>query len=133
MVEKPVPQLLAMLICDTIIHDSKTRKKTVVGIFDTITCKKIPFTHHSLSIYIVLTEGIGEYEGELKLICEDDETALCELKGPLAFTERLQRVELEFKLDGLVFPHFGKYRFDFLCDGRLVKSRKFYIKEFKKK
>ena len=40
----PTPKVNAMLICDTIITDKMTGKKSLIGIFENLTAARLPVT-----------------------------------------------------------------------------------------
>jgi len=130
MSNKPVPIPLAMVICDTVIQDKKTGKKTLVGLFNNVGAKKVPVIHPSLNVYIILTEGTGNYDGKLKCVVDDD--IVLEMGGPLVFKHPHQIAEWNFNLRNLPLPKFGDYRFEFYCNEELVLSRKFKVSEMKK-
>ena len=122
---KPNPIPLAMIICDLVIEDRLTGKKSLIGLFDDITAKKVPTTHSSLNVYVALTEGHGSYEIKLKCLAESD--VVLELGGPVLFKNPHQIVEWNFTLRNLHLPKYGKYRFDLLCNDKLVISKKFKV------
>ncbi len=130
MSNKPVPIPLAMVICDTVIEDKLTGKKSLIGLFNNINAKSVPTAHTGLNVYIALTEGIGSYEGKLKCLVDDDR--VLEIGGPLTFKHPHQIVEWNFNLRNLPLPKFGEYRFELLCDEKLVTSRKFKVSPIKK-
>src|SRR5436305_596684 len=57
---KPVP--MAIVICDQIIEDRLTGKKTLVGLFNSIAARSFPCTHATMSVFVSLTEGRGKYK-----------------------------------------------------------------------
>ncbi|OGW83960.1 MAG: hypothetical protein A3C47_00235 [Omnitrophica bacterium RIFCSPHIGHO2_02_FULL_51_18] len=131
MSNKPNLIPLAMIICDTVIDDKKTNKKSLIGLFDNINSLKLPCVHPRLNVFIVLTEGNGEYDCALKCIKEDTNKALVELQGKIHCLNPQQKIELNFEMVGLRFTDYGNYRFDFYCNENLLVSRKFLIKETK--
>ncbi|MCK4908262.1 MAG: hypothetical protein KAS70_00045 [Planctomycetes bacterium] len=129
---KPTPIPLAMIICDTVIEDRRTGKKSLIGIFNNIMAVKMPVRHPSLNVFCILTEGIGQYEGSLRCTRLDNNEVVIDIKGPISFPNRLVTAEFNFDLKNVVFPAIGEYIFELLCDGNLVISRKFTISELKK-
>ena len=127
MQQKPIPIAIAMVICDMVIEDVRTRKKSLVGLFNNISTSKVPVTHPRLNVYIALTEGRGDYDAELRCINLDDNEIVGGMKGPLKFVSPQQIVEFNFEICNFVLPRYGNYRFDFLCSDRLVISRKFHL------
>lgn len=130
---KPKPIALAMVICDMVIDDVLTRKKSLVGLFNNIYTSKVPTIHPRLNVYISLTEGYGDYDAELRCVNLDDNKTVGGMKGPLKFINPQQIIEFNFEIGNLVLPQYGNYRFDFLCNNELVISRKFNVTPTKKK
>ena len=124
------PIALAMLICDTVIEDKQTGKKTIVGIFNNINALNVPILHPSFNVYVALTEGNGNYDCKLK--CTKDEKPILEIDGTIAFKSPHQIVGLNYTLRNIPFPEYGEYRLEFLCDNILITARKFRISEIPK-
>lgn len=127
MAQKPRPLPLAMLICDSIIDDRKTGKKSIIGMFNNINSDKVPCVHHRLNVFLSLTEGIGEYDGKLRCVSVADEKTVFQMEAPLRFQNPHQVLDFNFELNGLKFPEYGEYRFEFLCGEIPVISRKFTV------
>ncbi|MBU1783832.1 MAG: hypothetical protein KJ995_05460 [Candidatus Omnitrophica bacterium] len=127
MISKPKPIPLAMIICDTVIEDKKTGKKSLIGIFDNINSPVAPCVHSRLNIFVSLTEGIGQYVGKMRCVQSDTNAVIFENTGEMIFKDRHQRIEFNFELYSLRFPEFGKYRFDFFCDDQPIIGRKFNV------
>ena len=132
MTNKPNPIPLTMVVCDMVIDDRKTGKKSIIGMFNNINSEKVPFVHSKMNVFVCLTEGMGEYDGKLQCININDEKNLFEMHGKVNFLNPHQVVEMHFELFGLSFPEFGDYRFEFLCNGKLVIARKFRVSEVQK-
>ena len=120
-----------MVVCDTVIDDKRTNKKSLIGLFDNIYTSKIPSTHPRLNVFIVLTEGNGDYHCALKCVSEDTNKPLIELQGKIHCQNPQQKVEMNFEIIGLRFIDYGNYRFDFYCNDNPLISRKFFVKEAK--
>lgn len=132
MAKKPSPIVLTMIICDTVIEDKLTNKKTLVGLFNRITSPKVPCVHPRMNVFLSMTEGIiGEYNGRLICINAEDNGVIFDTSGPVNFADIKEVIEFNFELCGIVFPKYGEYRFEFLCDDELLKSRRFTVTEDK--
>jgi hypothetical protein len=127
MVNKPRPLPLAMVICDIIIEDKKTGKKSLIGIFDNIHAKSAPCVHPRLNVFISLTEGNGDYNAKLRCVYIDEDKQIAEIRGPIIFNNPLQIIEFNFEICGIKLPQYGNYRFDFYCNEELIISRKFNL------
>ena len=62
MVHKPVPDVLAMLVCDQIITDRLTGKQSLIGMFSKVHAVAFPATHPQLCVFVALTDGHGKTE-----------------------------------------------------------------------
>jgi hypothetical protein len=108
-----MPKLNAMLICDYVITEHGTNKKSLIGVFENINSMKFPCIHLSLSIYIKLTEARGTYAIRLELVDLKSDQTLAKAQTPRDITIQnpLMAHELVFGLKGLTFPHPGEYEF----------------------
>ena len=121
------PKALAIIICDTVIDDRSTNKKTLVGTFNNITTPKVPCRHPQLHVFVALTDGRGAYKA--KLVCKhrENNSQIFEAGGDIKFDDPNQVVELNFCLQGLVFAQYGLHDFDFYCDDQHIIGRKFTV------
>jgi hypothetical protein len=130
---RALPVALAMLLCDYVIDDKQTNKKSLIGLFSNISAKNFPAAHHRLYVFVVLCDGHGEYKGELRCIKADDNTEIYTTRGPIPFPDPNAVLELNFELFGLSFPSPGEYLMQFLCDDEIVIQRKLMLSELKEK
>ncbi|MFH1777349.1 MAG: hypothetical protein ABH952_07325, partial [Candidatus Omnitrophota bacterium] len=63
-----VPKINAMLLCDGIITEAGTNKKSLIGIFENISTQTFPCQHSQLSVYIKFTSAQGKYHFRLELV-----------------------------------------------------------------
>jgi hypothetical protein len=127
MPDAPPPQNLAFIVCDSIIEDRATGKKTLVGIFNRVNSRTFPCTHPALSVFVSLTEGHGRYQAQLQCVKSTEDKPILQIEGPVEFESPNVVVELGFNIRGLTFPEPGPYEFQFSCDGELVRSRPFEV------
>ena len=128
---KPVPKSLGILICDSVIDDRETGKKTLVGIFNTIGVIKLPCVHPELHVFVSLTDGYGAYKAKLSCVNLDSGDKVFEIQGDIKFEDPNTIVDLNFALKGLVFHQLGIHDFDFYCDAQPIVSRKFTVSQTK--
>ena len=121
------PKALAIIICDTIIDDRDTNKKTLVGVFNNISARKIPFKLPELHVFVSLIEGKGDYKARLECRHRDSSTKVFEVQMDIRFDDPNQVAEINFGLQGAVFNQYGIHDFDFYCDDRIIISRRFSI------
>lgn len=129
--EKPRPHHLAMVICDSVIEDKVTGKKSLIGIFNNIHASNAPCIHPRLNVFVALTEGHGAYKMLLRCLKVGDELEILKMEGDLSFSDPRQIVEFNCEIAGLSFPSYGDYRFEILFDGIPIVARKFQVSQNK--
>jgi len=133
MAEKPRPKALAFIICDTVIDDKATNKKSLIGLFNNISAYTFPCRYPVINVFLSLTEGHGDYECSLICVKDDESRVIVKLSGSLKFNNPLSVVEAKFEIRGMILPEPGMYRFDFLCGNVPVVSRKFKVIKLERK
>jgi hypothetical protein len=119
-----VPVVKAFLVCDYVIHESGTNKKSCIGIFHNIRAGQFPCRHGQLSIYANIAEAEGKYVFELLLVNLKDGKILGSGQTPeLEVPHRLHTAELAFQLHNIVFPSAGKYEFRLIANGDLIAQK----------
>jgi hypothetical protein len=111
MAEPTVPTVLALLLCDQVIIDAQTKKKSLIGIFDNINWFGNP-APVTLAVYAKLKDAQGAYNFNVRVVSLKDESVITnlEIKG-VSIPNPLQSVELAFNMVGLQFREPGKYEF----------------------
>ncbi|MCX7914998.1 MAG: hypothetical protein N3A53_01670 [Verrucomicrobiae bacterium] len=125
--EQPTPIGLAIVICDQIIEDKLTHKKSLIGIFNQIATPTFPCRHPRMAVFVSLTEGRGPYEVRLRIVHEETNTSIGEVKGQIQFADVNAVAELNFELLNVAFPHPGLYSIEFYCNDALVLERRFHV------
>jgi hypothetical protein len=123
-----MPQVKAFLICDYVIHETGTNKKSLIGIFGQVTSPRFPFRHPRISVYANITDAHGTYDLTLRLVRLRDGKVLFEAKGlRVTVGDPLQVSELGMNLDGVVFDEAGKYEFALYANDQFLQSKPFQV------
>ncbi len=130
--KRVMPTALSFLIADTIIDDMITRKKSIIGLFNSICSNRFPFRHSEMNVFVSLTEGYGEYQTNLICARSFDEKQILKTSGKVNFRNPNMVVEMNFALRNVEFPSAGKYTFQFYCDGNLLILRPFEVVDMEK-
>jgi len=135
MMVMPTPKTNAMLICDYVITEQGTNKKSLIGVFENISASKFPCTHHMLSVYIKLTDARGTYRFRLELVDLSNDSAIAkgEIPKDITITDPLISHELVFNMKGLKFPHPGQFEFRIFANDGIFSQKAFVVSERKKK
>jgi len=125
----PTPKANAMLICDYVITEQGTRKKSLIGIFENISAARFPCTHPSLSVYIKLTDANGIYRFHLELVDLKNDKVIGrgDLAREVTIDNPLSVHELVFNLSNLRFQAAGDYEFRIYSNDRIFGQKAFTV------
>ncbi len=118
---------LALIVCDEVIEDKKSSKKSLIGMFNRIAVSEFPCKHPKLHVFVSLTGGRGEHRVDLRCINQSNRKPLFGAKGKINFNNPNTIIEINFDLQNAFFPEPGKYAFEFLCDDEWVLDRLFVV------
>ncbi len=62
-----LPRIQAVLIADQVLQEKGSNKWSVIGVFDRIYAHSFPVLHHTMGIYVRLTDAEGGYDVKLEL------------------------------------------------------------------
>jgi hypothetical protein len=115
---KPIPSVLAILLCDTCITDAATSKKTLIGLFDRFLYTELPITPPGFTLYAKLTDMDGQYAMRIDLVNLEDEQRLASFTLDLqASQNRLGIYDLLVMFPArLQFDRPGRYEFQLYAD-----------------
>ncbi len=121
---QPLPIIKAFLICDQIIHDAQTGKKSLIGVFHELRADRFPAVHPMLWIYANLTDARGRYNFEIRLV----EISQNDVLGtgnppPIDIPGPLQTTELSAQLRNVTLPREGTYEFHLFANDQLVATK----------
>jgi hypothetical protein len=122
-----VPSLVSLLLCDQIIDDKLTNKKSAIGIFNMIMVPRLPTSIQQIAILASLTEIAGRVELELRLVRDASNEVLFGGKGAVEAPNPLAVVDLLFAMQGVRIPQTGQYAFEMHCGGELLGRRRFQV------
>ena len=127
--ERPIalPTLVSLLICDQVIDDKITNKKSAIGLFNTVLVPKLPAAIHQLVVLATLTEIETHVDLELRLVRDADNEVLIRTHGPVEAPTPLATVDLVLAMQGIRIPSAGQYGFELLCAGEVLGRRRFQV------
>ncbi len=121
------PEVLAMVLCDLVITDAHTNKKSLIGLFDRVESPALPCVVNELHVYCGLTDGHGSMAVEVACVAAVEGEELFRGRAEIVFDDPLQVVELHFIFPQARFPRAGEYRFQLLAEAVLLRERKFFV------
>ena len=122
-----VPTLVSLLICDQVIDDKLSNKKSAIGIFNTVLVAKCPTSINQMAILASVTEIVGKVEMELRLVRDSDDAVLFSGRGAVEAPNPLAVVDLLFAMQGVRVPEAGQYAFELLSEGEILGRRRFQV------
>lgn len=128
----PVPDIIALIVCDQIITDRLSGKQSLIGMFSTIHSVRFPVVHPQLSIYVALTDGRGKTPLTIRVVDADDvRPPLVQGQGVVEFKDPRAIANLALQFHGLTFPEPGQYRVQILCRETLLREARLMLKKAK--
>lgn len=117
----PTPFAVALLLCDDVIVDERTKKKTLVGVFDQVLAADFPIDHRPITIYAKLKDAEGQYRFRVDCVQVGTDEAFGRIDlGPVTIPNRLAITELVLGSLGLRIPKAGAYEFRIWANDRYV-------------
>ncbi len=133
MAANETPMGLALLVCDMMIQDQHTHKRSLIGLFDRLYTTKLPCVHPTLAIFVSLTSVHGHYECEIACRHQGTNASVFSVKGKVTCHDPLQVVDLVFNVRGACFRNEGEHWLEFKVDEVPVMMRRIVIVKQEKK
>ena len=128
MTDVSTPSVQAFLVCDCIIEDSLTKKKSLIGLFTHLQAVTFPFQHQQLGLYFCMTDAEGTYHFEIDLVYVNTDQLVCRASLPeVVVGDRLQISDFGINIPALLFPAPGRYEFRLRIQGRVVAQKDFNV------
>ena len=121
--EPPRPKLHAMLVCDQVIKDEKTKNSSLIGVFNSILAAGFPASHARLTVYVSVIDAQGSYHLRLELVRMSDDMAIGRGEADVSVGDRFLPAEWMFELRGLTFEQPGEYEFRLWVNDRFLGSK----------
>lgn len=125
------PMGLALQICDTVIDDRATGKKSLIGLFDRIHAATFPCVHPALSVFAAVSSVRGEVPCEIICRHADGEPVALAAKGNINIPDPNRVVELVFNFKGVRFLKPGTYWLHFLVGEMPIMMRPLFLIQIK--
>ena len=128
MTDRPTPSIQAFLVCDSVIEDSLTKKKSLIGLFTHLQAMTFPFQHHQIGLYFCMTDAEGTYHFDIDLMHVNSDQLVCRASLPdIAIGDRLQIADFGINVPALRFPSPGRYEFRLRMNGRVIAQKDFSV------
>jgi hypothetical protein len=121
------PTLVSLLICDQVIDDRLSNKKSAIGLFNAVLVPSVPTRIHQLAVMATLTEIRGRTPLRLRLVRDEDNEVLMQTRGHVEAPDPLAMVDLVFAMQGIPVAKAGQYAFELLSESELLGRRRFRV------
>lgn len=118
---------VALMICDQVITETGTNKKSLIGVFNNVFATQFPCRHPRLCIFLSITGGHGKTKTQVRCVNEETKDDLFGAEGEIAFANPNQVVEAVFEFNNVVFSSPGLHCIEVLSDSELVLQRRFLV------
>ena len=120
------PLVQAFLVCEQVITDERSHRKSLINVFDHIHTRAFPLMIPRLTVFASMSNGNGAMDIELRCVKGDQSRPLFVTKGPVEFPDPNAMVDLVIELH-VSFPEPGMYSFVLSCEDDLLAERRFHI------
>ena len=125
------PMGISLMICDQVITETETNKKSLIGVFNSISAGQFPCRHPKICIFVSITGGHGKTKSRVCCINEKTGQTLFGAEGDIDFVNPNHVVEAVFEFNNVVFPAPGLHCIEVLSNGELVLQRRFAVRQIK--
>lgn len=111
---------IALILCDWIILDETTKKRSLIGLFNSVRARDFPAVIHKLCLLASITQLNGEVS--LQLVCKNEATGSTVLSISANATSINPNavLDLAFEFDKFSFPEPGLYSFELREDEAII-------------
>ena len=122
------PSLQALIVCDMVIDDRTTGKKSIIGAFTHVIASSFPCQKPQMGVYFCITDAEGSYEFSLELVhLNTDKVVGRGGVSGIAIPDRLEIVDFGLTLPIVNFPQAGRYEFRLYANGAFIGNKDFNV------
>jgi hypothetical protein len=127
-VEQQPPDVLAMVLADTVLHEVASGKFYINGTYSVIFANDFPVVYPLIVVYLAITNGHGPTPIKVRLVDVDESREpIFETEGVIEFSDPLQVLETVFAARGVRFPEPGEYRLQVFGAGQFLRERRLQV------
>jgi hypothetical protein len=127
-IEQQPPDVLAMVLADTVLRDAATGKCFIQGTYAAIFAPHFPWQHPVIVVYFAITNGHGKTPIKLRIVDVDEaHDPISEQDAMIDFPDPFTVAEGVFVIPGPIFPEPGEYRLQLSCAGTPLRERRLQV------
>src|SRR5437899_3153524 len=109
----PIPSVLVFLVCDQVIQEAGTNKKSLIGMFDRIYAKQVPAAGGPFWLFAKIVDAEGNYSFRIEVVKLETDKQIGRMDmPPMPVPDRLAGAELVLRIPMLPFEEYGTYEFN---------------------
>ena len=116
----PTPVPVAFLVCDKVIIEADSGKRTIVGVFDQVEISEFPAVCGPIWLYISVIDCEGDYSNLIEYVQVSTQKVLAQANGTTTSANRQVCVDLVLPWPQLPLPEAGEYEFRFWMNGKFI-------------
>jgi hypothetical protein len=122
------PYAQCLVVCDLVIREANTGKHSLIGIFSHIGAQRFPAVHPRLSVYLALSDGVGEVPIRLAIVdARDSNRRLVQAETVVRLQDARTVAEAAIEFPNIVFPEAADYRVQLYADDTLLMERRLMV------
>ena len=125
MKEKPIG--VSLVICEQVMTECVNSKRTLIGVFNSLTAGAFPCTVGAFCVFAQLTNGRGSIKTTIRCVCTETGESLQSQDHAAVFSNPNAVVELVFVFRQPSFPVSGLYAIELYCEDELVSETRFLL------
>jgi hypothetical protein len=114
----PIPTVLAFLLCDQIVTEAGTNKKSLIGMFDRMQVSKMPAINpQAIWLYAKLADAEGDYIFRMEILKLDSGRPVLRIDTKtIQIKDRLATTDLVIMVPPMPIEEFGVYEIQLLAN-----------------
>ncbi len=123
---------LALILCDDVIEDVRTHKKSFLNSFNSIIVPTIPTNHPQFCVVCSITDA---QKANLAISIKKDDTQkkIMEVRGQVSIENPLDVVDIVFTFRQIPLNEIGSYSVEITSEGEYIASRRFTVQAMQSK
>jgi hypothetical protein len=121
------PILLVFALCDQVIVDAQSGKRSLIGMFNEIRVNTLPTNYPQVVFFFSFTNWKGRKSIRLR-ITDPEKRIIFDNDSDYSSDSPINVLEFSVSIDGLILYHPGVYDVDILVDGEPMSLRQFNVK-----
>jgi hypothetical protein len=126
------PRCLAILVCEGVVEDLRTRNKSLFNTYNAIWAGGFPSRHDRLTVFLSLTDGHGKTPVDVVVTKDGSPQPLLKVQGGVEFKNPLDVVDVVVDIRNLVLQEPGLHVVQVWSQGNLLAERRINVAQIPK-